>query len=767
MASKASLIVLGSLISVTSFAQSPRPDIRWFVGGHLTQVVSASYSPDGKLIGSTGSDDSEIKLWSTADGSMVRTLLGSDSNPFIFGPMQPVTFMPDGKTVIAIGEGAAIGFWNVADGRLLRTVNLDGNDLAVSPDGTLIAVGTRSNTVKLVRFSDGAVVRVLTGPTAPVYGVAFSPDGTSVACGDSDGGIHSWRTSDGAPILGFQGHSAWVNTVAFSADGTLIASGGGDKVVRLWSSTSGAPAGSFVGHSETIQDLEFSQNGRWLASASWDETVRLWDLSLGTSAGVLHLTRSGNSVAFDPSSTRLLVAAGFDLQEWDIPSLSPVRNLIHNWQQITGTQFTPDGAKLVASSYDATITVRDTQSGALQRTIQTPFGVNCLGLDNVGARAAVGVIDRTVRLYGLADGSPLATLNPGTYTYSLAFSPNGAVLASGHLDNVVRLWNTGDWSNWKVLAGHTDQINGLAYTSDGSMLLSASEDGTVRVWDSQGNFVRALSAGTDSLTSLAISPDNQLALAGSSTGKVYLWRISTGALIYAFGAHGFRQTNCVRFTHNGDAFYTGGGGDRHMKLWRTSDHAILADYTVETAGMSSGFAGPQRIDVSPDGHWVAYGRDDATTVLAHNSLMYAPTSATVVRGTLAQGSSADLRLSDDVSMSINSAQDVRDAPVILDVVSQVSIQNPRNLSFILEAGASTSALTRQVWMQNFQTGQLEMVESGEQGSIDQSIRIDLGSNFSRFIDAGGNVHARIKWGPAARAGWQIRIDQAMWSAGLQ
>src|SRR6266404_6652615 len=116
-------------------AQSPRADISWMAGGH-EQIVSVSYSPDGTILGSGGHFGDSIKLWRTSDGGMVRTLSNTNANLVIFGPMAPVTFFPDGRTIIAFGEGAGPGFWSAPDGTFLRLLNITGNDLALNRDGT-------------------------------------------------------------------------------------------------------------------------------------------------------------------------------------------------------------------------------------------------------------------------------------------------------------------------------------------------------------------------------------------------------------------------------------------------------------------------------------------------------------------------------------------------------------------------------------------------------------------------------------------------------
>src|SRR4026209_1560425 len=100
------LLLFIALAAPGAWAQSPRPDVSRMAGGH-EQVVSVAYSPDGTVLASGGHFGDNIKLWRTSDGGMVRTLSNTNATSFIFGPMTPVTFFPDGRTIIALGEASA------------------------------------------------------------------------------------------------------------------------------------------------------------------------------------------------------------------------------------------------------------------------------------------------------------------------------------------------------------------------------------------------------------------------------------------------------------------------------------------------------------------------------------------------------------------------------------------------------------------------------------------------------------------------------------
>ena len=65
---------------------------------------------------------------------------------------------------------------------------------------------------------------------------------------------------------------------------------------------------------------------------------------------------------------------------------------------------------------------------------------------------------------------------------SIAFAPDGQTLASGSRDGTVRLWRVADGTLLRTLEGHTAWVRSVAFAPDGQTLASGSEDGTVRLW---------------------------------------------------------------------------------------------------------------------------------------------------------------------------------------------------------------------------------------------------------------------------------------------
>lgn len=146
--------------------------------------------------------------------------------------------------------------------------------------------------------------------------------------------------------------------------------------------------------------------------------------------------------------------------------------------------FHPGGDLLATSGgLDGTVALHYLRTGESMALTGHSAGVNAIAFSPDGATVATASVDTTVRVWDLATRRTLAIFKPhGHYAQAVAFAPDGLTLASSSTDPVVRLWDLEEERAKAILFGHTDYITSLAFSPDGRTLVSAGTDRTIRLW---------------------------------------------------------------------------------------------------------------------------------------------------------------------------------------------------------------------------------------------------------------------------------------------
>jgi WD40 repeat protein len=95
--------------------------------------------------------------------------------------------------------------------------------------------------------------------------------------------------------------------------------------------------------------------------------------------------------------------------------------------------------------------------------------------------------------------------------------------------NTVKLWHVGSGECVKTLSGHSNDVWSVSFSRDGTLLASGSMDKTVKLWHvGSGECVKTLPGHGEGVASVSFSPNGTLLLSGSHDTTVKLWQVSTG-----------------------------------------------------------------------------------------------------------------------------------------------------------------------------------------------------------------------------------------------
>ena len=265
--------------------------------------------------------------------------------------------------------------------------------------------------------------------------------------------------------------------------------------------------------------------------------------------------------------------------------------------QIYGAEFSPDGSLLAVRS-GVGIQIWDTAArtaiGTLSNTAASQF-TSSLAFSPAGTVLASGhntTSAANIKLWDTSNQTLIVALDGPSAVASLAFSPDGTVLASGSGDRTINLWDVARRTLIATLEGHTSHVWSLAFSRDGT-LASGSRDGTVKLWNvTTRSNVATLEGNTGRVLDVSFSPDGSL-LASSTDGGVLLWDVATRSKSATLDGHGE-----VSFSADGTTLATARGRD--VLIWD-----VLTKEKIDAVGHPGRLSDPDGYGVSgvfsPDG----------------------------------------------------------------------------------------------------------------------------------------------------------------------
>jgi WD40 repeat protein len=518
-------------------AAAARPGIAAITASSAA-VTSVAFSPDGKTL-ATGSEAGQAQLWNVTTGQPIGAPLNAGAD------LDSVAFSPDGK-VLATGS-ADVRLWNVATGQQIGApldVGNDADSVAFSPDGATLATGDYDAQTRLWDVATGRQIATLArANTGVIWSVAFSPDGRILAVGDAES-AQLWDVATHRRIGNPLRIDSTILSVAFSPDGKLLATGSYGPT-QLWDVATQRRASSLSADGGSINSLAFSPDGKTLVGGG-PLGVRMWDLATGQQDGppLSGSTSGTDSMALSPDGT--ILATGDD------------QGLLHVWKATTGPPPTIGSVLSFASA-----------------GFDPKFGA--LGAEQVNAEP--------IQVFRVNSSEQISEPLPikSNLTNSVAFSPDGKVLATGSNYGRARLWNlaTGTQIGATLSVGF-GIVTAMALSPDGKILATAI-DGKVRLWNlANGQQIRAtLTVNDDIVTAMAFSPDGKT-LAISPGNGVRLWNLETHVPVGETLAVSPGGVESVTFSPDGKTLAT--GGQFGARLWDMDTRQQIGGLLAEGDG---------------------------------------------------------------------------------------------------------------------------------------------------------------------------------------
>jgi WD40 repeat protein len=222
-----------------------------------------------------------------------------------------------------------------------------------------------------------------------------------------------------------------------------------------------------------------------------------------------------------------------------------------------------------------------------------------------GTILASGSFDKTVRLWKVRTGELVRTITNNHMVNAVAFSPDGQTLAVGADEPVVKLWKVQTGRLMRTLIRATDGIVAVTFSPDGKALVCGGSGKTVKIWDVQtGALKRTLTGHRRIVYSVVFSPDGKGLASGSYDGTARLWDVKTWSLKRVFvGRSG--EVRSVAFSPDGATLAA--ASSRGVKLWDVKTGRLMQTLAEGTY--------TQAVAFSPDGAILVAGDTQGTLLL--------------------------------------------------------------------------------------------------------------------------------------------------------
>ncbi|EUC54558.1 WD40-repeat protein (notchless protein), related protein, partial [Rhizoctonia solani AG-3 Rhs1AP] len=396
-------------------------------------------------------------------------------------------------------------------------------------------------------------------PAERINKITFSPDNSRIVhSGEYKATVYVRNAQNGQIIHKLNvGNIEYykIDCIGYSPDNRYIALGH-NSAVNVWDAHNGKMVlGPLEGHTSStlITSIVFSPDGSRIISACRGGIVCTWDARQHNFAPKSIDTRySGiSSAKFSPDGQHFVSASrGGSLHIWGSHTgAMTVGPLQAHTGWSTDVNFWND--VVFASCSGDTVVFCDARSGEVLRPLKFPgHQIHHIAFSPNGALIATGSrlgSSSEVNLWDAQTGTrllePLTGFRYGVSSVQFSLDGTRIVASYNDRDKQIVVWGVADGRNlFGFLNGHIWPVKSTSYSPDGALIASGSSDDTVIVWDAYtgSKLLGPLVGHSNSVTAVHFSPDSTRLVSGSADSTIRIWNVRTGEMLFEL-LHGHKQ----------------------------------------------------------------------------------------------------------------------------------------------------------------------------------------------------------------------------------
>ncbi|MCY4401729.1 MAG: WD40 repeat domain-containing protein [Candidatus Poribacteria bacterium] len=550
---------------------------------HTAPVKSIEFSLDGATLAS-GSEDKTIRLWDTSTGKLKSTCLEHEDEVVL------LAFCPSGKSLASTSGSSDIQIWDVQTGNVLKTFEAGVTpiySITFSLDGTmLLIIGNTEDYDSRIEYWDTQTGEHIKNVLieSKFKAAAMSPNCKILACVDYYP-LQFYDVETGKHLRSVEKRLGELNSIQFSSDRRTLITGGRWGTVDIWDVNTAKNLRSMLHKKDDdVVSVTYSPDEQTIASGGEDGTVKFWDVATGKLTKTItgHISSEIYSAAYSPDDHTLACGSEDKLFTWNARTGELLKTSTDPNREVYSIKYSSDGKIISTVGLSTRSHITNSHKARLWNVKTGRFlgsfaGHFSIAFSPDGTILATGGRFSQVCLWEIRRGElyligdRLATFTEHTENVtSVAFSPDGKVLASGSQDKTIQIWDMDTRTHLKTFTGHDEGVTDVVFSPDGTTLASGSEDGTIRLWNvNSDGLVLPPIEGAGHITSLDYSPDGGILASGTEDGNaIHIWEAKTGEKLHTFTGH-TQRVNDVVFSTDGTTLVSV-SDDGTVLLWDLS-----------------------------------------------------------------------------------------------------------------------------------------------------------------------------------------------------